>query len=68
MVAHIEIWYAPRRVFEQCQQGGDASLLAGKQISIDGSWLSSLQAPNTAVNTWCSMGCVLFSSMPTGQR
>lgn len=51
MVAHIEVWDAPRRVFEQHQQGGDASILACEQVGIDSSWLRSLQPPGNAVNT-----------------
>ena len=46
MVAHIEVGDAPRRVFEQRQQGGDAAFLTRKQVGIDGSRLSSLQAPD----------------------
>ena len=68
MVAYIEVWDASRRVFKQRQQGGDAAILARKEVGIDSSWLGSLQAPDAAVNTWCSMGCMLFSCMQTGQH
>ena len=65
MVAHIEVWDAPRRVLKYRQQGGNAALLARKQVGVDSSWLSNLQAPDQGVNTGWSNGCVLVSCLPT---